>query len=65
MPAQLQAGRNTILEKVCQNELVKDWTEEWEFQLRVTDALGTPIVSTGPPRNADVGKPAGNQATKN
>ncbi len=65
MPAQLQAGRNTILVKVCQNELVKDWTEEWEFQLRITDALGTPIVSASPPRNADAGKPAGNQATKN
>ena len=45
MPAQLLPGRNTILVKVCQNELVKEWTEEWEFQLRVTDALGTPIAS--------------------
>ncbi len=65
MRAQLQAGRNTILVKVCQNEEVKEWTEEWEFQLRITDALGTPIVSTSPPRSADAGKPAGNQATKN
>ena len=65
MPAQLQSGRNTILVKVCQNEEVKEWTEEWEFQLRVTDALGTPIVSTSQPRNADAGKPAGNQATNN
>jgi hypothetical protein len=65
MRAQLQAGRNTILVKVCQNEEVKEWTEEWEFQLRITDALGTPIVSTSPPRNADTGKTAGNQATKN
>lgn len=46
MPAQLQPGRNVILVKVCQNEEVKEWTEEWEFQLRVTDSLGTPIVST-------------------
>jgi len=45
MPAQLQPGRNTILVKVCQNELVKDWTVEWEYQLRITDSLGTPIVS--------------------
>ena len=65
MPAQLQSGRNTILVKVCQNEEVKEWTEEWEFQLRITDALGTPIVSTSPPRNADAGKPADNQATSN
>ena len=65
MAAQLQPGRNTILVKVCQNELVKDWTEEWEFQLRVTDALGTPIVSTSPPRSAATGNPAANQATSN
>ena len=48
MPAQLLPGQNTILVKVCQNELVKEWTEEWEFQLRVTDALGTPIVAAKP-----------------
>lgn len=45
MPAQLQAGRNVILVKVCQNEQLEDWTNEWDFQLRVTDALGTPIMS--------------------
>jgi hypothetical protein len=48
MPAQLEPGWNKILVKVCQNELVKEWTEEWQFQLRVTDALGTPIVSMKP-----------------
>ncbi|MBI3416322.1 MAG: hypothetical protein HY043_13590 [Verrucomicrobia bacterium] len=45
MPATLQGGRNTILVKVCQNEQTEDWTVEWEFQLRVTDSLGTPIFS--------------------
>ncbi len=45
MPAPLQSGRNTILVKVCQNEQVEDWTTEWEFQLRITDSLGTPIVA--------------------
>ena len=45
MLVQLQQGRNTILVKVCQNAEVADWTEEWEFQLRVTDPLGTPFVS--------------------
>ncbi len=53
MRAQLQPGRNTLLVKVCQNEEVKEWTEEWEFQLRITDALGTPIVFTRPPCSAD------------
>ncbi len=65
MPAELRPGRNTILVKVCQNAEIAEWTEEWEFQLRITDALGTPIVSTTPPRNAEAGKPAVNQATKN
>jgi hypothetical protein len=51
MPAQLQAGRNTILVKVCQNEQTEEWTVEWDFQLRVTDALGTPILSTATGRD--------------
>ncbi|MHB1308968.1 MAG: hypothetical protein ACYDC1_13420 [Limisphaerales bacterium] len=42
-PIELQAGRNTILVKVCQNEQTEDWTKEWEFQLRVTDPLGAPL----------------------
>jgi len=54
LPVTLRRGINTILVKLCQNELQEDWTEEWEFQLRITDALGTP-VRTAPrhtqPRN--------------
>jgi hypothetical protein len=46
LPAQLQPGRNVIVVKCLQNEQTEDWTKEWEFQLRVTDAQGTPIVST-------------------
>ncbi len=46
LAAQLQPGRNVILVKCLQNEQTEDWTKEWEFQLRVTDAQGTPIVST-------------------
>ncbi|HRI15012.1 MAG TPA: hypothetical protein PLX89_18615, partial [Verrucomicrobiota bacterium] len=45
-PVELQAGRNVILVKCTQNEQTEDWTKEWEFQLRVTDAQGTPIRST-------------------
>ena len=44
MPAELKAGKNTILVKLCQNEQVADWTKSWEFQLRITDAIGTPII---------------------
>jgi len=43
MPAELKAGPNTILVKLCQNEMVAEWTKTWEFQLRITDAIGTPI----------------------
>lgn len=46
MPIELQAGKNVILVKCCQNEQKEDWTVEWEFQLRVTDPLGTPIHSS-------------------
>jgi hypothetical protein len=47
MPVELKAGKNTILVKLCQNEMVADWTKNWEFQLRITDAIGTPIILAG------------------
>ena len=46
VPVELKAGANTFLVKCTQNEQVEDWTKTWQFQLRVTDDLGTPIVST-------------------
>lgn len=46
LPAQLRAGRNTILVKVCQNEQTEDWAVEWDFQLRICDPLGAPLVSS-------------------
>ena len=36
----LQAGRNILLLKVCQNEQTEDWAANWKFQLRVCDATG-------------------------
>ena len=48
MAAELKPGKNTILVKLCQNEQTEKWTVEWEFQLRLTDAIGTPIASTKP-----------------
>lgn len=45
LPVQLQAGRNVILVKCTQNELVEDWTKDWGFWLRITDAQGVPIRS--------------------
>ena len=46
MAVSLKAGKNVILVKCAQNEQTQDWAKEWEFQLRVTDEQGTPIVST-------------------
>lgn len=46
LATELKPGRNVILVKCCQNEQKEDWTKEWEFQLRLTDEQGTPIVST-------------------
>ena len=44
LPVTLRAGVNTLLVKLCQNEQVEDWTKQWDFQLRITDAQGTPIT---------------------
>lgn len=53
MPAQLKKGKNTLLVKVCQNELMEDWAGDWDFQLRICDPLGAPIHSANPnPRQA-------------
>jgi hypothetical protein len=38
-----KAGRNEILIKVCQNEQTDDWAQGWSFQLRVCDAVGSPV----------------------
>ena len=46
---QLQAGRNVILIKVCQNNQTEDWAQEWKFQLRVCDELGKAVLSTDRP----------------
>jgi hypothetical protein len=39
----LKAGRNEILIKVCQNEQTDDWAQSWSFQLRICDAVGSPV----------------------
>jgi hypothetical protein len=46
--AELKPGKNVILVKVCQNEQKEDWTKKWDFQLRVTDAIGTPVAQAKP-----------------
>lgn len=49
VPVTLRAGQNTLLIKVCQNEQKMPWEREWDFRLRVVDALSTPIGKQ-PPR---------------
>lgn len=44
----LKPGKNVLLIKCCQNEQKEDWTKEWEFQVRITDAEGTPLASNKP-----------------
>lgn len=43
--AKLRAGKNLLLLKLCQNEEKYSWTEDWQVQFRVCDAVGTAILS--------------------
>lgn len=45
MSAKLQAGKNQILLKICQNEQTEEWAQRWQYQLRVCDSTGTAILS--------------------
>lgn len=45
----LQAGRNTILLKIAQNEQTEAWAQDWKFQLRVCDKIGTAVLSQDRP----------------
>lgn len=43
--AELNQGVNQILVKVCENEQTESWAQDWKFQLRVCDRVGTAILS--------------------
>ena len=45
LPIELTAGRNAFLIKLCQDGQTKDWTKQWQFQLRVCDATGTAVLA--------------------
>ncbi|HZZ71669.1 MAG TPA: hypothetical protein VFE24_05410 [Pirellulales bacterium] len=47
--ARLHPGKNQILVKICQNEQTDSWAQDWKFQCRVCDKLGTAILSTDRP----------------
>lgn len=55
VPAEMRAGRNTILLKLCQDEEKEDWAQTYQVQLRVCDVNGSgvrsqPISVSGGPR---------------
>lgn len=49
VPGKLKAGKNAILLKLCQNEQTEAWAQDWKFQLRVCDEIGTAILSQDRP----------------
>ncbi len=49
LPIRLKAGQNTILVKLCQDAQTKEWTKEWQFQMRVCDSAGTAILAVDRP----------------
>ena len=45
----LKAGKNSILVMIAQNEQTEAWAQDWNFQLRVCDAIGTAVLSQDRP----------------
>lgn len=45
----MKKGRNVILLKIGQNEQTEEWAQDWKFQLRVCDPIGTAILSQDRP----------------
>jgi hypothetical protein len=45
VPVTMNAGKNTILLKICQNEQTEDWAQMYQFQLRVCDSSGRGVAS--------------------
>lgn len=42
----LRVGENTVLVKICQNNQTQSWAQDFQFQLRFTDATGRGIPHT-------------------
>ena len=47
--AELKKGKNIILVKICQNEQTDAWAQDWKFQLRVCNEIGTAVLSQDRP----------------
>ena len=43
--AEFREGQNTVLVKCCQNEQTEPWAVDWKFQLRICDAVGSPLAT--------------------
>ena len=44
VPVKLAAGKNVLLLKLCENEQTEEWAQEYQFQLRISDASGAAVV---------------------
>jgi hypothetical protein len=44
VPTKLQAGKNVILLKLCQNEQTDDWAQRYQIQIRVCDPSGVAVL---------------------
>lgn len=49
VPVKLNAGRNRLLLKLCQNEQEQDWAQRYQYQLRISDETGAAVL----PASAD------------
>jgi len=56
VPISLQAGRNTIALKICQNEQTQDWAQKYQYQLRICDTTGAGVL---PAASAAAAQPSG------
>ena len=52
----LRKGKNVILLKVCQNEQTDAWAQNWQFQLRICDPVGTAILAADRSAAVEAGK---------
>jgi hypothetical protein len=52
-PVTLVPGKNVILLKVAQNEQTEEWAQDWAFQLRVCDTVGTAVESAAAPPDGE------------
>lgn len=44
-PIKLEAGKNRILIKLCQNEQKEQWAQSYSFQVRISDSTGKAILA--------------------